>query len=227
MTDVHNFIGSRIAILRPSARTYYFLDWQTSGVGHNLWNAVTEDIPEAQLQHGQHATLDLKNVRLNVRMLRGTRSKELRGRVSGHFVKRTQPDGSIQYYAIVKLNPYNLLPTWCTHSVYRTINHYGSPVIETPQLYTTSMPITQPNTTQPKKETPKLSAIPKRIARLVAIDYINNGEECPITMMPLDVDTTAVTSCYHVFEKAALDEWMKSSTSCPVCKSECVVTGCV
>lgn len=223
MTDVHNFIGTRIAILRPNAGTYYFLDWQTSGVGHSLWNAVTEDIPEAQLQHGQHATLDLKNVQLNVRLLRGARHKELRGRVAGHFVKRTQPDGSTQYYAAVKLNAQNLLPSSCTHKEYRTSNHYGSPIIEEVQLYT----VRAPNPTQPKKETPKSSAIPKRIARLVAIDYINNGEECPITMMPLDVDTTAVTSCYHVFEQGALAEWMKTNTSCPVCKAECSVTGCV
>ncbi len=225
MTEVQNFIGSRIAILRPSTGTYYLLDWQTSGVWHHLWNAVTEDIPEAELQHGQHVMLDHKNVHLNVRLMRGARHKELRGRVSGRFVKRTQPNGGIQHYAVVKLNSHNLLPSSCTHKEYRTSNHYESPIIEEVQLYTVRALNTQP--VQPKKETPKSAAIPKRIARLVAIDYINNGEECPITMMPLDVDTTAVTSCYHVFEKSALEEWMKTNTSCPVCKTECAVTVCV
>jgi hypothetical protein len=222
MTEIQNFVGTRIAILRPNAGTYYLLDWHTTGAGHSLWNAVTEDIPEAELQRGAREFPDNKHVRLNVRMLRGARHKELRGRVSGSFVKRTQPNGSIQHYAVVQLNSHNLLPSWCTRLEYRTRNHYESPIIENVELYT----VRAPSTTQPKKETPKSAAIPKRIARLVAIDYINNGEECPITMMPLDVDTTAVTSCYHVFEQGAIAEWMKTNTSCPVCKAECMVTGC-
>lgn len=217
MSEVQNFIGTRIAILRPSARTYYFLDWNNA---HRVWGGVGEDIPSEQLQHGQHGELRNYDLKLFVRMLRGA-NKELRGRVCGQFVRRTQPDGTVQTYAVATLSPLNKLPTWCTRKEYRVSNHFGSPVIDDVRLYSVGVP---PRTPAPPQRPSDPEGIPKRIARILALDYINSGDECPITMMPLEIDQTAVTSCYHVFEKGAIKEWMKTNTSCPVCKANCSVT---
>lgn len=217
MTDVQNFTETRIAIIRPSLRTYYFLDWNST---LRVWGGVEEEIPSEQLQHGQRAELRTYALKFFMRMLRG-RNKELRGYVTGSFVRRTQPDGSIQHYAVTYLHRNNTLPTWCTRKEYRVGNHFASPVIDDVQLYTICTPVpVVPSAPVPSGP----EGIPKRIARILALDYINTGDECPITMMPLDIDQTAVTSCYHIFEKGAIAEWMKSNTSCPVCKTSCSVT---
>lgn len=217
MSEVQNFIGTRIAILRPSLRTYYFLDWDAD---RRRWGPVGEDIPSEQLQHGQHAELRHYDLKIFLRMLRGP-SKELRGRVCGQFVRRTQPNGTIQTYAVATLSPFNKLPTSYTRREYRVSNHFGSPIIDDMQLYRVAAP---PRTPAPPQRPSDPEGLPKRIARILALDYINSGDECPITMMPLEIDQTAVTSCYHVFEKGAIKEWMKSNTSCPVCKANCSVT---
>lgn len=68
---------------------------------------------------------------------------------------------------------------------------------------------------------PVLPQLPPHAAR-AAINHQDG--ECPITMdslsdlLPKD---KSVTTCAHVFEGAALAEWLKKSTQCPQCKSEC------
>jgi hypothetical protein len=68
--------------------------------------------------------------------------------------------------------------------------------------------------------------IPKYVAQLLVKDAISNNVTCPITMDALETDNeqTAVTSCYHVFQKDAIQMWMVKNTSCPVCKQACSIT---
>ena len=65
--------------------------------------------------------------------------------------------------------------------------------------------------------------IPSRIARLIAQDAEVAGELCPITMDTITATNCSVTSCFHVFDRDAIAQWMVNNTACPVCKQACSV----
>ncbi len=68
--------------------------------------------------------------------------------------------------------------------------------------------------------TPKKAAIPTFVADALVQSAIAKDETCPISMESYEIGkhTTAVTSCYHIFQKSALDTWLERNTCCPVCK---------
>ena len=69
----------------------------------------------------------------------------------------------------------------------------------------------------------KSKKIPSRIARLIAQDAEVAGEVCPITMDTITATNCSVTSCFHVFDRDAIAQWMVNNTACPVCKQACSV----
>lgn len=64
--------------------------------------------------------------------------------------------------------------------------------------------------------------LPSFVANAIVSDAIARGLQCPITMEPI-ADITApvaVTNCYHVFDSAALTDWMRTGDgTCPICKA--------
>lgn len=71
------------------------------------------------------------------------------------------------------------------------------------------------------------TAIPMRVAVAMVEQAVRRGEGCPITTEPLEAATAAVTSCFHCFQRDALQCWLREHDSCPVCKARCVATPCV
>lgn len=77
--------------------------------------------------------------------------------------------------------------------------------------------------TAPVAATP--APIPKFVADALIRDAITAAATCPITMEPLKTDTTAVTACFHLFERDAIAAWMaQSGNCCAVCKQRTAVT---
>lgn len=60
--------------------------------------------------------------------------------------------------------------------------------------------------------------LPTRIRDIIVADVISKGDECSITMEPLTAENLAVTSCFHFFEKTAIDKWMSENHTCPQCR---------
>ena len=67
----------------------------------------------------------------------------------------------------------------------------------------------------------KLRPIPKDIASLIAKNAETNSVICPITMDPINSNNCSVTSCYHLFDTDAINTWLNSNPSCPICKQTC------
>ena len=44
------------------------------------------------------------------------------------------------------------------------------------------------------------------------------GALCPITLEPITLTNASITSCGHIFQTAALTEWLSRSTTCPECR---------
>jgi hypothetical protein len=76
----------------------------------------------------------------------------------------------------------------------------------------------------------KLAALPTSIPLFVAEALLERaekaGEECAIAMEPLEKGDVAATSCFHLFQRAALETWMEDHSSCPICKASCSVIYC-
>ena len=69
-----------------------------------------------------------------------------------------------------------------------------------------------------KKQAEPTQSIPHRIAISLISDAIAKGLECPITLQPLKTETTAITQCFHFYEKEALGKWLTSNHICPQCR---------
>lgn len=67
--------------------------------------------------------------------------------------------------------------------------------------------------------------IPQFVAQTVAQRSVEQGEACPITYDDITVDEAAVTSCFHVFSKDAIQMYRAGGNmTCPVCRQHCSVT---
>ena len=79
---------------------------------------------------------------------------------------------------------------------------------------------------QPKPQQPQQpQQLPKFVADALIRDAIIRNAICPITHEPLTADNTAVTSCFHLFERRAITTWLETSAgSCAVCKQSTVLT---
>lgn len=64
---------------------------------------------------------------------------------------------------------------------------------------------------------------PKHLADQVLAAAEAAGQTCPITMDPIQKTTAAVTSCGHVFQKAAITHWMQEHDTCPECRQPCAI----
>jgi hypothetical protein len=62
--------------------------------------------------------------------------------------------------------------------------------------------------------------LPRHVASLVIADAVARDATCPITMESIVLDD-AVTSCGHVFNRAAIEQWLRSRTTCPECRQHC------
>ena len=79
-------------------------------------------------------------------------------------------------------------------------------------------------TLEKKKYT--ISSIPKHMIEVVLRDASTRGEVCPITYEQIDMTSSAITSCFHVFDRESIDKWITNPANgdkCPVCKSQCNV----
>ena len=69
-----------------------------------------------------------------------------------------------------------------------------------------------------------ITTIPQHIVMALLRDAAMQEEVCPITSEEIDVGNGAVTSCFHLFEKNAIMQWLlmpNSRDKCPVCNAQC------
>ncbi len=71
----------------------------------------------------------------------------------------------------------------------------------------------------PTPPAPASPFAPKYVLELLKQDAIQKGESCSITMTPFqECASITATSCFHLFETAAIQAWLRGHTTCPVCK---------
>lgn len=90
------------------------------------------------------------------------------------------------------------------------------PVVQEPQ----PQPLTQTPPIQRVKET-KETSVPKHVHQALLRDAKSGTESCPISMNTYsECKDLSMTSCFHIFDKDSIDHWLRSNTTCPVCRKE-------
>jgi hypothetical protein len=75
-------------------------------------------------------------------------------------------------------------------------------------------------TVRPESRPP---ALPKHIQEIVLERAEIEGKTCPITLTPIRKTTGSVTSCGHIFQTGAIQEWMSDNQTCPECRQICSI----
>jgi len=77
--------------------------------------------------------------------------------------------------------------------------------------------------TRTKENLPAPQTLPKHIQNIVLERAVSDGQTCPITLTLIRLDTASVTSCGHIFQTAAIQEWLSENETCPECRGICSI----
>ena len=120
---------------------------------------------------------------------------------------------------VLRITPYNVLPSIKATSFIPI----SAPVAPVAPLAPVA-PVAPLVPLVPKPTMYKIETIPQHVIRALLRDAAMYEEECPITSVDIDITNGAVTSCFHIFEKDAIQKWLSlpnSREKCPICNTPC------
>lgn len=108
----------------------------------------------------------------------------------------------------------------CVPVVYRlpyTLPNFPTPGVQYANLHASvaKCPYRLWHSTPKKQQT--VMAVPQYVARLLVDVSITHKDLCPITFEPIEIEHAAVSTCYHIFDARAIQQWMVENHTCPVC----------
>jgi hypothetical protein len=82
-----------------------------------------------------------------------------------------------------------------------------------------------PPPSPPQQSQALRTEIPKFVADMIKSEAIRDKKSCPITMNTVTSEMAcSITSCFHLFDRAALATWMEKESKCPICKTAVTFT---
>jgi hypothetical protein len=69
------------------------------------------------------------------------------------------------------------------------------------------------------------SCLPRHVEEILMKEAERNGDCCIISFEKIQVQTAAVTSCGHVFDRESIAQWLKTNAqkACPSCRQMCTI----
>lgn len=215
MSTIQSFMNSHIAFFRPRKRVYFLLEWN---VQRNKWTKYTGE-PRNFSLHKSATHVGQVSASITYANNRGRGSPQtLRITTEGYFLKH-----DTMIVPIVETTA--VLP-----SVMRGTEYTGIAPANTDEYVVQQNlwrlhppPALVPDPPRPPVILKRKVPIPRRIAWLIAEDAQKQGETCAITMEDISPLTAAVTTCFHVFNADALNQWVERHRTqpvipCPVCR---------
>jgi hypothetical protein len=224
--SINRFTNIYVAIRKPRKDTLYFLKWINDGAS---WTPYTPIPDEGGIKMYRN-DYSLAHVRLMLNTDRPYRWNQLAStRINvdfetvGKYLKWTRNGETFTapLLEVRKLvNTVNTVPAKFKFPEFE-IHDAENPFVQT-NLWVLRDNGPPPLAMPPQQRQRKSHTIPKRVAQIILEDAVNKGEVCPITMDDISIDTSKITSCYHVFDGTALSTWLTRKAECPVCKETCV-----
>jgi hypothetical protein len=203
------FETPHICFLRPNKKTYHILQWCAV---KRMWTPCTQILHQNDIRMFKSLLHTSEEVNIQLRL------KLLRMRCDGFYLRVSDFEGRTVSRIIpicVKSPTDSFPPSYLKHPTPAPISTRIEHFLR--RLWT-SFDDTRVIPAQTEKR------LPTRIASILAHDAATNGEVCPILHDVIVPETSAVTTCFHVFDRGSIETWLHSNTTCPVCKETCTVT---
>lgn len=225
--EIRMFTHSYLAFYRPRKRSYFCLKYVPNA---NVW----EPFSIAMVAEGIHATIrkstvhNIHNTQPGAHIFARTspRADRQRERIqimgTGLYLSIPLQDGTAIIAAIVT-RPIAMPGKYIDTEIEAV---HGVPYEMNTRLWQDPAPPEPPAAPVPAVQATKLTAIPRRIAWLVAEDAQKQGETCPISLEAISPLTASVTTCFHCFDSEQLNAWLatRPARECPMCKKACLAT---
>lgn len=120
-------------------------------------------------------------------------------------------------YDVIKVSPRNILPSFKARNFIPIVENNTQPAAPVPAPGQAPAP-------PPANKNITMTKIPQHAIRALLRDAVMQEEKCPITDEEIDVSNGAVTSCFHLFQRDAIQQWLlmpNSQQKCPVCNAAC------
>ena len=223
---ISRFTHIYLAIRKPRKDTLYFIKWIDGGFS---WVPYTPVPDEGGINMYRNPHI-LARVGLNLNTDRPSRWNQLTStrvlvqfEAVGKYVKwsRHGETFTAPVLEVRKIpNTVNSVPAKFKFPEF-AIHHAENPFMQI-NLWLLRGDVPPPLAILPPQRQRRIHTIPKRIAQVILEDAVNKGEVCPITMDDISIDTSRVTSCFHIFDGPAINTWLSKKAECPVCKETCV-----
>ena len=130
-------------------------------------------------------------------------------------------------YPVIRIKSYNTItPAIQNESFIPIVNNNQATRVVTPPapVAPAARNMTPPTRSVPPPLQPVIDVIPQHAIKLILLGALIEGETCPITTNDITLENGAVTTCFHLFDKDAINQWLNTPASrgeCPVCKDSC------
>ena len=216
---IGHFITNHVAFFRPIKRTYVILYWHPAV---RKWVKCTDTMNNLSLHRS--LTTDNGAVRISIATRPNGTAQLIDVRSRGYYLRSENTRITLLEKTGALPPSFNIDytladPTAAAGLTEEDLWVVGPPPLALPQVALPQVPAL------PARFVP-LKPIPKRIAWIIAEDS-SKTESCPILAEPISPITAAVTTCYHVFDHEAINEWFirnPVNTKCPVCRELCLFT---
>jgi len=201
------FETPHICFFRPNNKTYHILQWCAV---KRMWTPFTQILHPNDIRVFKSLVHTTEEVNIQLRL------KLLRMRCDGFYLRVSDFEGRTVSRIIpicIKAPNDSFPPSYLKHP---------TPAPSSRLDYFNRRLWTSYNDTPIATLIEK--RLPSRIARIIARDAAANGELCPILHDVINPESSAVTTCFHVFDKVSIDTWLQSNSTCPVCKERCTAT---
>lgn len=209
--QIHMFREPLIAVYRPTKKTYTILQYMEQG---RYWKRYLPDAPHVLRTTLRNQAIPPAPTQINIYRNNTDSSKFIHCVTTGEYL-------AYDTYSVAVLKkktnsrPFPL----SMYAAEFTCTTVSTPPNEIPPLWTlrqepvlTIQPIIQ--VVQPIA----LKPLPTRIAWILAEHAGKTGETCSITLEQISPVTASVTTCFHCFDTNAINTWLETHSSCPLCK---------
>ena len=201
------FETPHICFFRPNNKTYHILQWCAV---KRMWTPFTQVIHPNDIRMFKSLVHTTEEVNIQLRL------KVLRMRCDGFYLRVNDFEGRTVSRIIpicVKAPNDSFPPSYLKHPTLAPSSRLD--------YFNRRLWTSYDDTPIPPQVEKRL---PTRIASIIARDAAANGEICPILHDVINPESSAVTTCFHVFDRVSIETWLQSNSTCPVCKERCTMT---
>ena len=212
---------------RGQTRGYYLVRWSHGGV--DAANKIIHVLKPAN-HHNRFYNINAfqrAGIRWNTIVTKKNQGTMIRAGKWKFVNERLHSNGD--RIPVIRISPSSstlpLMPSYAFVPITtnNTVPAVPVPAVPVPAVPAVPVPAVPPVNVTVTRKYP-IVTIPQHIVLSLLRDAVMQEEVCPITSENIDVANGAVTSCFHLFEKNAILQWLlmpSSQDKCPVCNCPC------